>query len=368
MAKDYYNSLGVDKGATKDEIKKAYKRLAKKYHPDINKEDNASEKFREINEAASILGDDQKRAQYDQFGTADASGFDYRDFGGFNRQGGDFDFGDIFDMFFGGGSRQSGRRSYKGSDLRFDLTLELEEVADDIEKKIKIPRLETCESCNGNGAKSSSDITTCSQCNGSGRVTRTRRTPFGMFQTTAGCNTCHGEGKIISNPCSKCDGQGRVQKKSTINIKIPAGVDNGMRLRVTGEGESGIKGGPSGDLYVVIHVDDHDVFVRDGDDLYMDVPISYTQAVLGDTIEVPTLDGKTNLKIPQGTDTHTIFRIRSKGIPHLNHAGRGDQKVRVTIQTQKRLNKKQMDLLKEFAKESGETPSLSFFKKIFDKI
>jgi molecular chaperone DnaJ len=370
MVNDYYEALGVSKDATKTEIKKAYKKLAKKYHPDINKESGASDKFKEINEAASVLGDDQKRAQYDQYGKAgpQSSGFNYQDFGGFNNFGADFDFGDIFDMFFGGGARQGSRRNYRGSDLRFDITLELEDVADNVEKTIKIPRLDTCEKCDGTGAKSGSDIVSCQTCNGSGRVTKTRRTPFGMFQTTAGCDSCHGEGRVIKHPCSKCDGKGRVQNKATVKIKIPAGVDNGMRLRIAGEGEAGIKGGQPGDLYVVIHVNDHDVFIREDNDLYLEIPISYTQAVLGDTIEIPTLDGKTNLRLPQGTETHTIFNIKNKGIPHVNRSGRGDQKVRVMIQTPKHLNKKQIDLLKQFQKESGEKPSLSFFKKIFDKL
>ncbi len=368
MAKDYYDTLGVDKSATKDEIKKAYKRLAKKYHPDLNKEDDASDKFKEINEAASVLGDDEKRAQYDRFGTADTSGFGGFDFRDFGASGGEFDFGDIFDMFFGGGMRRGGRRHYRGSDLRFDLTLELEEVAENIQKTIILPRLEKCGECKGSGAKSNSDITSCSQCNGSGRVTRTRRTPFGMFQTTTTCNICQGEGKVIKNPCSKCKGQGRVQNNSKIKINIPAGVEDGMRLRIPGEGEAGVKGGQTGDLYVVIHVKDHKLFERHSDDLYIEVPISFTQAALGDTIEVPTLNGKAKLKIPSATETHTIFKIKSKGLPHLNRSSKGDQKVRVIIQTPARLNKKQIELLKEFEKISGDSPSKNFFKKIFDKI
>jgi len=374
MSDDYYDTLGVDKGATKEEIKKAYKKLAKKYHPDLNKEADASDKFKKINEAASVLGDDEKRARYDQYGKAGAnfnnSGFNYQDFGGANNFGSDFDFGDIFDMFFGGGQRRGSRasRNYSGSDLRFDMTLNLNDVADGVEKTIIVPRLDSCESCNGSGAKSSSDIADCGTCNGTGRVTRTRRTPFGVFQTTATCHLCQGEGKIIKNPCSKCHGEGRVEKKAEVKIKIPAGVEDSMRLRVAGEGESGIKGGPSGDLYVVIHVKEHDLFVRDGDDLYVEAPISFPQAALGDTIDVPTLDGITKVKIPPGTETHTIFKIKGKGIPHLGRSGQGDQKVRVMIETPSKLSKKQIELLKEYQKASGDSPSKSFFKKIFDKI
>ncbi len=369
MSKDYYKILGVDKGATKEEIKKAYKKLAKKYHPDLNKESDAADKFKEINEAASVLGDEEKRAQYDRFGTADTSsgGFDYRNFSQGNF-GADFDFGDIFDMFFGGGFSGRGRRSYRGSDLRFDIQLTLEEVAEDIEKTVKLRRMETCPKCEGTGAKSDSDITTCNNCNGTGRVTRTKRTPFGMFQTTGTCHVCNGEGKIIKNPCTKCEGKGRVLNTAQIKINIPAGVEDGMRLRVVGEGEAGLKGGPSGDLYVVIHVKEHNVFERQGDDLYVEVPISFSQAALGDTIEVPTLNGKTKLKIPNGTQSHTIFRIKAKGIPHLNSYGKGDEKVKVVVQTPEKLNKEQKELLDEFQKASGEKPSTSFFKKIFDKI
>ena len=373
MSDDYYKTLGVEKGASKIEIKKAYKKLAKKFHPDLNKDDpKAAEKFKEINEAASVLGDDQKRAQYDRFGTADTSaggGFDYRNFS--QGAGSDFDFGDIFDMFFGGGFSGGGRgrgRNYKGSDLRFDLEVTLEEVAHDIEKKVKLRRMESCPKCEGSGAKSNSDIVTCSTCNGTGRVTRTKRTPFGMFQTTGVCHECEGEGKTTKNPCPKCEGKGRVLNTSEIQINIPEGVEHGMRLRVSGEGEAGLKGGPSGDLYVVIHVKEHKIFERQEDDLYVEIPISFTQAALGDTIEVPVLEGKTNLKIPPGTQSHTTFRIKGKGIPHLNSHGKGDEKIKIIIETPEKLSKKQTELLKEFQEASGETPSTSFFKKIFDKI
>lgn len=372
MPKDYYDILGVKKDASKEEIKKAYKTLAKKYHPDMNKEAGAQEKFKEINEAAQVLGDEEKRSQYDRFGDADSfkqasgfSGFDPREFNGF---GGDFDFGDIFDMFFGGSQSRGGRRNYRGADLRFDMTLNLEEVAHDIEKTVQIKRLETCTECKGKGAKAEHDISTCRECGGSGMVTRSRRTPFGIFQTSGVCSSCNGEGNQIRNPCARCKGSGRMENAAKVKVQIPAGIDNGMRLRVTGEGEAGPKGGQKGDLYIVVHVKDHPVFTRDESDLYVEIPISFTQAALGDNIQIPTLEGKTTLKIPAGTESHTIFRVRNEGLPHLNSHGHGDLKVRVKIQTPSKLTKRQTELLREFEKESGDSPSKSFFKKIFDKI
>jgi molecular chaperone DnaJ len=380
MAKDYYKVLGVDKKASKEEIKKAYKTLAKKFHPDINKASDATEKFKEINEAASVLGDEQKRSQYDQVGDADAyrqasgsQGFDPNNFG-FRDMGEDFDFGDVFDMFFGGGgggsfSRRT-RHDYSGSDLRFDLTLDLQDVSKGVEKTILIPRLEACPDCNGNGVRNESDIAICGICKGSGRAVRTRRTPFGMFQTTSTCDNCHGEGKILKNPCKTCKGKGRLQKEAKIKINIPAGVEEGTRLRVSDEGDSGTRGYGSGDLYVVIHLRPHKLFSRDGDDIYMETPISFTQATLGDTIEIPTLEGNAKLKIPPVTQSHTVFRLKGYGLPHLNRYGKGDQNVRVIVKTPEELTKKQKELLEQFAKESGDDaqPHKGFFKGIFDKI
>ncbi len=380
MVKDYYKVLGVEKNASKEDIKKAYKRLAKKFHPDLNKEPDATEKFKEINEAASVLGDEQKRTQYDQYGDADAfkqasgfSGFDPKDFG-FNRDfGEDFDFGDIFDMFFGGGQSgftRRGRHDYRGSDLRFDMSLDLQDVSSGVEKTIILERLDKCPDCKGEGTKSSSDIIICNSCRGSGRVTSSRRTAFGIFQTVTTCNECHGEGKTIKNPCKTCKGKGRMQKEARIKINIPAGVDDGTRLRVSGEGDSGVRGYASGDLYVIIHVKPHKLFERDGDDIFMETPISFTQAALGDVIDVPTIDGKTKLKIPPGTQTNTVFRLKGYGLPHLNRYGKGDQNVKVIIQTPENLSRKQKELLEQFAEESGDAaqPHKNFFKNIFDKI
>jgi len=356
--KDYYKILGVSKDASKKEIKKAYKRLAKKYHPDLNKEDpDAVEKFKGVNEAASVLGDDNKRQQYDQFGAAGSQssgygqgfgGFDFSDFAG---GGGSFDFGDIFDALFGGGGRN--RRSagqQRGSDLRYDLEIELEDAAFGAAKTIIIPRLEQCKKCKGTGAESEADIEICSQCHGSGMVTQMRRTPFGMFQSTTTCPRCRGQGKEIKKECPVCDATGLVKKTRKIEIEIPLGAEDGTRLRVTGEGEAGEKGGPSGDLYVVIHIRPHKIFERHGNDLFLEAQISFTDAALGGEINVPTLDGKAKLKIPSGTQTGTVFRMNGKGILNMRGLGTGSENIKVTIEVPTRLSSKQKKMLEEFDK------------------
>lgn len=366
--KDYYETLGVSKDASKEEIKKAYKHLAKRYHPDISKEEDASEKFKEINEAAAVLGDDQKRANYDQFGTADMSGgFGGQGFGGFDFSdfmgGGNFDFGDIFDQFFGGGGRRRSSQR-RGSDLRYDMEVSLEEAAEGIKKHIIIPRMTTCTKCDGSGAQSSSDIKTCETCHGSGMEKTTRRTPFGIFQQTSTCSRCHGEGKTIKNPCPVCDGEGRIQKNQKIEIEIPEGVETGTKLRVKGEGEAGYQGSQAGDLYIVVHVKEHELFTRDGDDIYVDIPITFTQACLGDEVEVPTLEGKAKLKIPSATQTGTLFRMKGKGMPSLHGYGKGSEFVKVTIQTPEKLTKRQKEILKEFDKDIKQKKSI--FKRILE--
>ncbi|MBW2991874.1 molecular chaperone DnaJ [Candidatus Woesearchaeota archaeon] len=352
--KDYYEILGVSKDATKEEIKKAYKRLAKQYHPDINKEEGAAEKFKEINEAVSVLADDEKRANYDRFGTADVSGgFGGADFSGFDFS--DFfssGFDDLFESFFGGGRRRRGGPS-RGSDLRYDLEISLEDCAFGAEKHIVIPRMARCDRCEGSGAQSSSDVKTCDLCHGSGVERRVQRTPFGLFQQTTTCSKCRGEGKTVKNPCPVCDGEGRIQKNTKIEIEIPKGADEGTKLRVRGEGEAGEKGGPSGDLYVVLHVKEHDIFERDGNDISVEIPISFSQACLGTEIQVPTLEGKAKLKIPAGTATDTVFRMKGKGIPSLRSYGTGSENVKVVVQVPKKLTKKQKELLKEFDKLGG---------------
>ncbi len=354
MAKDYYKILGVSENASKEDIKKAYKRLAKKYHPDLNKtEPDAAERFKEINEAASVLGDEKKRAQYDRFGSTSegfgggSQGFDFSDFG-FSDFG--FDFEDIFDTFFSRGFGRQSRGPRRGADLRYELEITLEEAAFGTKKNIVVPRMEKCEECKGTGALSDSDIAVCDKCNGRGRIQNIKRTPFGIFSTTTACPKCHGEGKIIKNPCPKCNGTGLVHHDRKIEIRIPEGVDDGNELRIAGGGEAGAKNGSPGDLYVVINVKPHDMFQRKNNDIHIDVPISFAQAALGDEIEVPTLKGRAKLKIPAGTQTNTIFRMKGKGIPNLHGYGTGSENVKVIVETPTNLTKKQKELLREFEK------------------
>ena len=368
--KDYYKLLGIEKGATKEEVKKAYKKLAMKYHPDKapeGKSQEYEEKFKEISEAAAVLGDDKKRQQYEQFGSSSFSGgrngfegFDFSDIMSQFRSGtfgGGFD--DIFDQLFGGGGRRRGRRARRGSDLLFETQVTLEEAASGVEKEIPLNKLEHCQECAGRGAKS---FESCHHCNGTGSVRRTQRTPFGLFQQTGPCPYCKGQGELPQDSCSNCHGEGLVRKKKKIEVKIPEGVADGMRLRVTGEGEVGGNGGPSGDLFVAIYVKEHKYFERDNDDLKLTVPISFTQAVLGDEIDVPLIDGKkASLKIPAGTASETVFRMRAKGMPNV-HGGQGDQLVKVKITVPKKLSKKQKDLVKQLKEEK---PTKSFLSKIF---
>ncbi len=353
MTKDYYKLLGVSKNATKEEIKKAYKKLAKKYHPDLNKEADAEHKFKEINEAASVLADDEKRSQYDQFGTTaegfqGAGGFDFRTF---MDDIGDirFDFDSIFDSFFGGSMFSQRRRGpRRGSDLRYDLEITLEEAAEGTTKTIEIPRLEKCKDCNGKGASSESGIEDCPDCNGTGVIRRTARTPFGIFSTQTGCRRCNGQGRYIKHPCKSCKGEGRIEKRRKLELKIPAGAETGTNLRIHSEGEAGESGAETGDLYIIIHVREHHIFKRHGNDIYIEAPVSFAAAALGGEVEVPTLDGKAALKIPAGTQTHTTFRMKGKGIPSLHGYGRGSQLVKVIVEVPKKLTSKQKELLREF--------------------
>ncbi len=368
MSKDYYETLGVNKDATKEEIKKAYKKLAKKYHPDLNKDPSAQDKFKEINEAAAILGDEDKRRMYDQHGS-DAfkhghgqgqgfSGFE----GGFDFGGG-FDFEDIFEMFFGGGTTRKRTRN-KGNDLRYDMELDLEEAAFGLEKDIKLKKKIICEDCQGQGGW---DLQACKDCQGSGHMRITKRTPFGAFQTVTTCTTCNGQGKIPNKTCETCKGRGSVHGEKTIKIKTPQGLDNGSRIRINDEGEPGGPGGQPGDLYIFIRVRPHDYFEREQNDIHIEVPISITQAVFGDNIDVPTLKGRAKIKIPEGTQPGTTIKMRGKGIPYMDGYGAGDQNVHVNVEIPRKLNKKQEDLLKKYAEETGEDakPQKSFFKKIF---
>jgi molecular chaperone DnaJ len=366
MTRDYYEVLGVSRSATKEEIKKAYKTLAKKYHPDINKAPDASDKFKEINEAAATLGDDKKREQYDHVGhsayqqRSRQGGPTPEDFD-FSQFQGDFDFGDIFDFFAGG--MRGGPRTVRGDDLRYDIDLTLEEAAFGVKKKITLRKHDRCRECQGKGGK---NVEACTACHGQGMVRQARQTPFGVFQTTGPCRTCGGTGQIIKNVCKECDGEGIVNETKTIEVSIPAGVDEGMRVRVPGEGNAGPRGTPAGDLYLFVSIDPHPLFTRKGFDIHVDVPISFPLAVFGGEIVVPTLDGKANLKVPKGTHTHTVFRLRDKGVEELQGSGRGDQYVRVIVQTPEKLTKKQEAALREFAGESNEDEKLQ--KGVFSKL
>jgi|Deesub1362A_J573_1020465.scaffolds.fasta_scaffold00131_76 molecular chaperone DnaJ len=355
--KDYYEILGVPRNASKEEIKKAYRRLALKYHPDRNKSPDAEEKFKEISEAYGVLSDDAKRAQYDRWGHAGIEGrytaedifrsINFDDI--FGDLGFDFGFDSIFDMFFGRRrSQRTGPR--KGADLRTDIEITLEEAYRGVETTVTYPRLEKCGECNGSGAEPGTSPITCPNCGGSGQTSYTKRTPFGHFTSVSTCGRCGGKGTIIEKPCRECKGSGVVQRKRKVLVKIPPGVDEGSRLRIPGEGEVGENGGPPGDLYVVVHIKPHKFFIREGDDILCEIPITFSQAALGTTIEVPTLDGKAKLKIPSGTQSGTIFRLRGKGMPSLKGYGRGDQHVRVIVKTPTKLTRKQRELFEELAK------------------
>jgi molecular chaperone DnaJ len=364
--RDYYEVLGVENGASKDEIKKAYRKLSKKYHPDINKEADANEKFKEISEAYEVLSDEQKRAQYDRFGHTDPN----QGFGGGGDFGGGFGgFEDIFNTFFGGGGgrRRDPNAPRAGADLQYTMSVTFEEAVFGKETDIEIPKEEECETCDGSGAKPGTKPETCKHCQGTGQLNVEQNTPFGRIVNRRVCHHCHGTGKFIKEKCNTCGGNGKVQKRRKIHVKIPAGIDEGQQLRVTGQGEPGVNGGPPGDLYVVFHVRSHEFFERDGDDIYCEMPITFVQSALGDEIEVPTLHGKVKLKVPAGTQTGTKFRLRGKGVPNVRGYGTGDQHIRVKVVTPTKLTDKQKELLREFADITGQVPDEqheSFFDKV----
>jgi molecular chaperone DnaJ len=370
---DYYDVLGVSKDASQDEIKKAYKKMAKKYHPDLNKGDEAAtEKFKEINQAYAILGTEKNRQHYDRFGSEPGSqGPGTGDFSGYDFSGFDFgdlgvDMEDLFGSFFGGRRRSRRNTPMRGANLRYDIEITLEDAAHGLKKKLKIPRSVQCNHCHGSGAESENDIDTCSVCKGTGAVRRTQRTPFGMFAQTSVCPECHGKGKEIKKRCHVCQGAGKVEEESDIVVDIPAGVDTNMKLRVPGKGEAGDNGGPSGDLFIFISVEDHEIFERDGQDLHITIPISFTQAALGDTVEVPTIDSKAKMKIPAGTQTDTVFRLKGEGLADVEGYGsKGSQYVKVVVQVPQKVNKKQTELLKQFEKISDEKFN---YKKIFKNV
>ncbi len=347
MTKDYYKLLGVEKSATQEEIKSAYKKLAKKYHPDLNKEASATEKFKEINEAAAVLGDAEKRQQYDQFGSTgfngqQFSGFDFRDFSG------NFNFDDIFSDLMSGFGFKTSRRGRPGRDLVAEADITLEEVAKGTTKEIESQRMIQCEECHGKGGKNFSQ---CSTCQGQGIVRTAKRTPFGIFATTSTCNKCRGSGETPEEVCKECDGEGRIVSREPVKVKIPAGIHDDMRLRVTGEGEAGEQGAPSGDLYVLVHVPDDKRFVRDGNDLVIEQPISFTTACLGGEITVETLHGKKKVKVEQGTQNNSEIRLEEEGLPELRSGQKGDFVIKISVEVPQKINKKQKELLEEFEKE-----------------
>ena len=362
--RDYYEILGITRTSTEVEIKRAYRTLAVKHHPDKNPDDpTAEEKFKEAAEAYSVLSDAQKRAAYDRFGHSGAGGQGF----GFDPQGFSniediFDLFGIGDMFGGrGGGGRSRSSAQRGADLRYDLEISLEEAATGKEQKLQIPRLEKCDVCEGKGTEKGTAPETCITCEGSGQT----RYQQGFFSVMRTCPNCSGKGQIIKNPCKNCRGAGRVEKEKTIEIKIPAGVETGSRLRIMSEGEAGLNGGPTGDLYIVIHVAEHEMFERQGVNLYASVPVSFAQAALGAEIEVKTLDGEQSLKIPAGTQTGTVFRLKEQGMPNLGGRGKGDMFVAVTLVTPKNLTKEQRKILEQLAEiEDVDFEDQSFIDKV----
>ena len=377
--RDYYEVLGVSKGASEDEIKKAYKKLARKYHPDMNPGDKeAEEKFKEVNEANEVLSDPEKKARYDQFGFAGVdpsygggAGAGGYGAGGYGAGGFDFgDLGDIFGSFFGGGFGGAQRRNpnapQRGESIRANVTISFTEAAFGCEKEIAVDRSEQCPTCKGNGCAAGTTPEVCPTCRGTGTVQVRRQTPMGVFASSAPCTKCGGTGRIIHQPCPDCRGQGAVRKRRSIKVTIPAGIDDGQTISLRGQGHAGKNGGPNGDLLINIMVQPHELFHREGTSVFCEAPITYAQAVLGGTLEIPTIDGKVKYDIPEGTQTGSVFRLRGKGIPVLNGRGRGDQYVTVTIETPKNLNKEQKEALKKFSDLLGESnyeKHRSFFKK-----
>lgn len=366
--RDYYEVLGIGRDATDNDIKKAYRKLAKQYHPDVNSNDKEAEaKFKEINEAYSVLSDPEKRSNYDRYGHAAFDGSS--GFGGF-----DFGFGgldDLFESFMGGFGRSRTKRTgpQRGNDLRYALEITFLEAAFGVTKELSISRLQSCGVCGGTGAKPGTSPETCKHCNGTGQIRYAQATPFGQFVNMRTCDVCKGEGRVIVHPCESCRGKGRVTKNSKISIDIPAGIDEGQTISLRGEGEPGLRGGSSGDLFVTIHIKPHPIFKREGFDVVCDVPISFTQAALGAEIDIPTIDGKMTYTIPEGTQPGTIFKIRGKGIKHLRSSARGDQYIRVNIEVPVKLTTKQKDILRQFAEVSGDEgleQKKGFFEKMKD--
>lgn len=370
--RDYYEVLGVQKGASDDEIKKAYRKMAKKYHPDLNPGDKQAEaKFKEVNEAYEILSDGQKRARYDQFGHAGVDpNFGGGGYQGYGFDGMDFDFGDLFSSFFGGAGRRSNPNApRRGSDVASSIVISFEEAAKGCQKQVDVQVVSTCGECNGSGAAKGTSPKTCPTCRGTGQQRHQQRTPFGVIQTQTTCAQCRGRGTVIETPCSVCHGSGQVRSSKTIGINIPAGIDDGQVISIRGKGNSGINGGPPGDLQVAVSVRPHPVFERDGYDIWYEMPITFVQAALGAEIEVPTLDGNITQVIKEGTQPGDIIRLRGKGIPNIHGRGRGDQILKVTIEVPQKLTAAQKKLLKELEAACGDgnyPRRRTFFQKVKD--
>ena len=366
---EYYDRLGVSKDASQDEIKRAYRKMSKKYHPDINKEPGAEEKYKEVQEAYETLSDDQKRAAYDQYGPDGANGFGGQGgFGGFDGGAGFGGFEDIFSSFFGGGATRNPNAPRQGDDLQYRVNLSFEEAIFGAEKEVHYNREATCKICSGSGAKPGTSPVTCGRCHGQGVINVDTQTPLGMMRRQVTCDVCHGTGQEIKEPCQTCHGTGHEKQSHKVSVKIPAGVETGQQIRLAGQGEAGFNGGPYGDLFVIINVNPSDKFTRDGSTIYYTLNISFVQAALGDTVEVPTVHGNVEMTIPAGTQTGKTFRLKGKGAPRLRGGSQGDQHVTVRIVTPTKLNDAQKEALLAFAKASGDEKIAPQKKGFFNKV
>ena len=366
---EYYDRLGVSKDASQDEIKRAYRKMSKKYHPDINKEPGAEEKYKEVQEAYETLSDDQKRAAYDQYGPDGANGFGGQGgFGGFDGGAGFGGFEDIFSSFFGGGATRNPNAPRQGDDLQYRVNLSFEEAIFGAEKEVHYNREATCKTCSGSGAKPGTSPVTCGRCHGQGVINVDTQTPLGMMRRQVTCDVCHGTGQEIKEPCQTCHGTGHEKQSHKVSVKIPAGVETGQQIRLAGQGEAGFNGGPYGDLFVIINVNPSDKFTRDGSTIYYTLNISFVQAALGDTVEVPTVHGNVEMTIPAGTQTGKTFRLKGKGAPRLRGGSQGDQHVTVKIVTPTKLNDAQKEALLAFTKASGDEKIAPQKKGFFNKV
>ncbi|MDO8670493.1 MAG: molecular chaperone DnaJ [Dehalococcoidia bacterium] len=363
--RDYYDVLGVERNASDDDIKKAFRKLAFKHHPDRCKDDGAEDKFKEINEAYEVLSDTDKRASYDHFGhTSGQAGGQ----GGFEGFGPFTGFGDIFETFFGGAATANRRGPQRGVDLRYDLTINFEEAVFGSDKELELPRIEVCSTCKGSRAEPGTQAVKCTSCNGTGEVKRTQQSIFGQFVNVTPCSRCGGEGKTITTPCTTCRGTGKERKIRKVVVAIPPGVDDESQIRLTGEGEAGSRGGSPGNLYVVLHVREHKMFKRQGDDIIYELAVNFAQAALGDEVSVPTVDGEVSLRVPLGTQTGTMFTIKARGVPHLRQSGRGDQHVIARVVTPESLTEDQKKIFYDLSKTLGKAVLPKEEKSLFDKI